>query len=183
MLLTDYSDIDKYQMLYENIYPAVIAAVVTLLGVFVQLYVGVSGNNLVLKSISKTKKIESYMQFYRPLSMLLNEIIIFFENHTEFDFCEEQYHDVNYYKELEELQNIYSKICNWYSNNYINMYPEDKELDKSLSEIYNHMRSILPVVEANPSSWNVLSKYKRDDITSIIYTINSKIDKIIYKYI
>lgn len=181
MLMSNSCDINKYQILYESIYPAVIAAIVTLLGIFVQLYVGKNGNNMVIQSIIKTKKIESYMQFYRPLKMLLNEITIFFENYEEFEFCKERYLDINYYGELRKLQNIYDKICNWCDDNYINMYPENEELDTLISKIYNHMRNIIPITEDDPESWNILSKYNRDNILLIVNNIKLEINKITYK--
>lgn len=121
----------------QNIFPAVFAAIVALLGIGVQFYVGISGNNLVIKSISKTKKIESFMQFYRPFDMQLCEILSFLENHTSFDFDKTQYQNVNYCEDLKELQCIYSKIYQLYSENYEKIYPESEELDKLIIEMYN----------------------------------------------
>lgn len=181
MILLTACNIEQNTIFYEDIFPAVLAAIVALLGIWVQLYVGKRGNNLVIKSITKTKKIESYMQFYRPLNMFLNEITIFFENYMDFDFIREQYHNVDYNQKLKELQDVYDRICKWYKDNYILMYPEDEELDKLILQIYNHMSIILRVTEASPKSWDVLSKYHREDVVSIIDNIKLKIDNIAYE--
>lgn len=181
MFLTIIEDAEKNTIFYESIFPAVVAAAVAILGIAVQFFVGVRGNNLVIKSISETKKIESCMKFYRPLNMLLYEVILFLESHRGFEYDESQYQNINYCKELKELQGIYSKVCKWYNDNYVNMYPENEELDKLILEIYSHMRIVLHVTETSPESWIVLSKYKRDSIASIINNINLQINQIAYK--
>lgn len=181
MLLKAIGVVGQEAIFYENIFPAVVAAIVALLGIVAQLIVGTKGNKLVIETITKTKKIESCMQFYRPINIRLNEIIIFWEYHTGFDFDEKKYNSASYYNELKELQDIYSKICKWYSDNYVNMYPENEKLDKLISEIYIHMRTVLYVTEGNPKSWNVLSKYNRQNIISIIISIQTEINKIVYK--
>ena len=180
MLLTGEST-QYTTIFFENILPAVIAAIVALLGVLVQLFIGMRSNKVVMKSILESKKIESRIQFYRPLSMKLNEIKVFFETRSDFEFNSDKYNDVNYKSDLCELQKIYSAICNWYIINISNMYPEQEKLDNNIMNFYKHMNIILQVEKSNPKSWKNLQRYKKKDILDLIEDINNKINKLLYK--
>lgn len=180
MLLTD-ENIQYTTIFFENILPAGIAAIVAFLGVLVQLIIGIRSNKLVMKSILESKKIESRIQFYRPLAMKLNEIKVFFECRSDFDFNSNKYNDINYQNELYELQEIYNSICKWYVDNISNMYPEQDTLDNDIISLYKHMNIILQVKKSNPKSWKNLQDYKKKDIVDLIENINSKINKLLYK--
>lgn len=171
----------KWELIYAYIFPAVLAAVVALLGIIVQLIIGIRSNKLVLKSIWETQMVESRIKFYRPFGILINEITVFLNCHSDFEFCEDKYNDSEYQMELEKLKKIYSKICKWYEENFFNMYPENKALDEKILEIYNHMNSILYINITSPKSWKILKEYKKTDIEELVNNIKSEIIKLSYK--
>lgn len=174
------SETTNVEWIYQYIFPAVLAAVVALLGIVVQLIVGIKSNMLVLKSIRETQMIDSRIKFYRPFSFYINGITFFFQCHDDFEFCEDKYNDSEYQMELVELKNIYLKICEWYEKNCFNMYPENKDLDDMILEIYSHMNSILNINITSPKSWRILKEYKKIDIEQLVYNIKSEINELSY---
>lgn len=164
--------------IWGTIMPALIAAMVSLLGIFAQLYIGKQNNKYMIESIKKTKEIESYIQFYRPFCIYIDDVRRFFENNEKFEFSEEQAGCSSYQSQLKELQILYKNFLEWFEKNLFLMYPENQEIEKEILFFYRHMQDILLISEEKERTWKVLQKYSKQDIFRIIHSLNDKINKI-----